>query len=235
MSWRTAWRDGLSRALSTKVCYSQSEGISHGETVPRRIQSSWDSAEETLKSQWLDSSQAAFMTSRDILAIVTDSMASPTMMSVCGRELPLLYTYRYPGCGKWEESSKEKHEVHEQCGWETVCLHGVSLVDQWLRVRLPMWRTRVQSLVWEDPTQHGTIKPVPIPTEPTLGSLCSTREATTVRRRTPQLEDSPHAPQLERAHMPWEGPSAAKDRQIIVQLMQKGHMPREGPSAAKSK
>ena len=29
---------------------------------------------------------------------------------------------------------------------------GTSLVAQWLRIRLPMWGTRVRSLVREDPT-----------------------------------------------------------------------------------
>ena len=32
---------------------------------------------------------------------------------------------------------------------------GASLVVQWLGVRLPMQGTRVQSLVWEDPTCHA--------------------------------------------------------------------------------
>ena len=35
-----------------------------------------------------------------------------------------------------------------------------SLVAQWLRIRLPMQGTRVQALVREDPTCHGTIKPM---------------------------------------------------------------------------
>ena len=35
-----------------------------------------------------------------------------------------------------------------------------SLVAQWLRIRLPMQDTRVQALVWEDPTCHGAMKPV---------------------------------------------------------------------------
>ena len=34
-------------------------------------------------------------------------------------------------------------------------LRGTSLVVQWLGVRLPMQGTRVQSLVWEDPTCHA--------------------------------------------------------------------------------
>ena len=30
-----------------------------------------------------------------------------------------------------------------------------SLVVQWLRIYVPMQETRVQSLIWEDPTCHG--------------------------------------------------------------------------------
>ena len=37
---------------------------------------------------------------------------------------------------------------------------GTSLVAQWLRIRLPMRRTRVQALVREDPTCRGASKPV---------------------------------------------------------------------------
>ena len=37
---------------------------------------------------------------------------------------------------------------------------GTSLVAQWLRIRLPMQRTRVRALVQEDPTCHGATKPV---------------------------------------------------------------------------
>ena len=36
----------------------------------------------------------------------------------------------------------------------------ISLVAQWLRIRLPMQGTRVRALVREDPTCHGTTKPV---------------------------------------------------------------------------
>ena len=35
-----------------------------------------------------------------------------------------------------------------------------SLVVQWLRIHLPMQGTRVQALVWEDPTCRGATKPV---------------------------------------------------------------------------
>ena len=35
-----------------------------------------------------------------------------------------------------------------------------SLVVQWLRIRLPMLGTQIQSLVWEDPPCHGATKPM---------------------------------------------------------------------------
>ena len=37
---------------------------------------------------------------------------------------------------------------------------GASLVEQWLRIRLPMQGTRVRVLVWEDPTCRGATRPV---------------------------------------------------------------------------
>ena len=37
---------------------------------------------------------------------------------------------------------------------------GTSLVAQWLRIRLPIQRTRVRALVREDPTCRGSAKPV---------------------------------------------------------------------------
>ena len=37
---------------------------------------------------------------------------------------------------------------------------------QWLRIHLPMQGTRVQALVWEDPTCRGASKPVATTTEP---------------------------------------------------------------------
>ena len=42
---------------------------------------------------------------------------------------------------------------------------GVSLVVQWLRIHLPMQGTRVQSLVWEDSTCCGAVKPCTTTTE----------------------------------------------------------------------
>ena len=39
-------------------------------------------------------------------------------------------------------------------------INRASLVVQWLGIRLPMQGTRVQALVWEDPTCHGATKPM---------------------------------------------------------------------------
>ena len=44
-----------------------------------------------------------------------------------------------------------------------------SLVIHWLRIRLPVQGTQVQSLVWKDPTCHGANKLIcDITAEPTL-------------------------------------------------------------------
>ena len=37
---------------------------------------------------------------------------------------------------------------------------GASLVAQWKRIHLPVQETRIQSLIWEDPTCHGTTMPM---------------------------------------------------------------------------
>ena len=55
----------------------------------------------------------------------------------------------YPASGKSVEGS-----AHQQRpGW-------ASLVVKWLRIHLPMQGTRVQALVWEDPTCRGATKPL---------------------------------------------------------------------------
>ena len=41
-----------------------------------------------------------------------------------------------------------------------VYIYMTSLVVKWLGIGLPMQGTRVQSLVWEDPTCHGATKPL---------------------------------------------------------------------------
>ena len=54
------------------------------------------------------------------------------------------HTHKHPN--RWQEDKR--------------ILLGASLVAQWLRIRLPMQGTRVQALVWEDPTCRGATKPV---------------------------------------------------------------------------
>ena len=51
---------------------------------------------------------------------------------------------------------------------------GVSLVAQWIRIRLPAQGTRVQSLVQENPTCHRATKSVATTIEPELQSLGDT-------------------------------------------------------------
>ena len=74
---------------------------------------------------------------------------------------------------------KEKQSWRNQAPWLQSILQsysnqnsmGASLVAQWLRIRLPMQGTRVQALVWEDPTCHGATKPTttePAHLEPVL-------------------------------------------------------------------
>ena len=46
----------------------------------------------------------------------------------------------------------DEHVVKKSQTW-------ASLVAQWLRIRLPMQGTRVQALVWDDPTCCGAAKP----------------------------------------------------------------------------
>ena len=43
---------------------------------------------------------------------------------------------------------------------EKISAARVSLVAQWLRIHLPMQRTRVRALVREDPTCHRATKPM---------------------------------------------------------------------------
>ena len=45
---------------------------------------------------------------------------------------------------------------------------GASLVAQQLRIPLPMQGTRVQALVWEDPTSREQLSPCATTTEPVL-------------------------------------------------------------------
>ena len=39
-------------------------------------------------------------------------------------------------------------------------LKGLPWLAQWLRIRLPVQRTRVRALVWEDRTRRGATKPL---------------------------------------------------------------------------
>ena len=106
-----------------------------------------------------------------------------------------------------------------------------SLVVQWIGICLPMQGTQVWSLIWEDFTCHGqlkptghsdwacTLKPVSSSTEavcctyqsPHACSLCSTaRGATTMRSPYTALKSSPCSLQLEKARTQQPRPSTTK-------------------------
>ena len=54
----------------------------------------------------------------------------------------------------------EEHLILPRPVVDTKTRSGASLVAQWLRICLLMQETRVQALVWEDPTCRGATRPV---------------------------------------------------------------------------
>ena len=70
----------------------------------------------------------------------------------------------------------------------------MSLVIQWLRIRLAMQGTRVPSLVWEDSTCRGAAKPVHHNCwAHALWSLCFATSKATAVRSTTAREEAPLA------------------------------------------
>ena len=62
---------------------------------------------------------------------------------------------------KWSKSERERQIPYDiTYMWNLKYGTGASLVAQWLRVCLPMQGTRVQALVWEDPTCRRATGPV---------------------------------------------------------------------------
>ena len=60
-----------------------------------------------------------------------------------------------------ENGKKSRQQTYNTTVCENLkCTHRASLVAQWLRICLPMQRTRVRALVWEDPTCRGATRPV---------------------------------------------------------------------------
>ena len=63
-----------------------------------------------------------------------------------------------------------------------------------------MQETRVQPLVWEDPTCFGATKPIATPTEASAPTACAPqREATARRGRSTATESGPCSWQLEKS------------------------------------
>ena len=65
---------------------------------------------------------------------------------------------------------------------------GTSLVAQWLRIRLPMQGTQVQSLVQEDPTCCRATEPEPQLLSPnaTTTEACAPRTCASQQEKPPQ-------------------------------------------------
>ena len=75
-----------------------------------------------------------------------------------------------------------------------------SLVAQWLRVCLPMQGTRVQALVWEDPTCRGATRPVSHNYSACASGACAPQwEAAIMRGPRTARKSGPHLPQVEKA------------------------------------
>ena len=94
-----------------------------------------------------------------------------------------------------------------------------SLVAQWFRIHLPMQERWVWSLVREDPTSNGAMKPKrhsdwsPQSPEPVL---CKQEKLPHGEARASQLESSPRSPQLEKAFMQQRRPSAANELNKLI-------------------
>ena len=83
---------------------------------------------------------------------------------------------------------------------------------QWLRIRLPVQGTQVQSPVQEDSTRYEQLNPCTATTEPTSlePMLWNKRSKCNEKPRTPQLESSPCFPQLEKSPRSKEDPARPK-------------------------
>ena len=71
-------------------------------------------------------------------------------------------TWKQPKCPLTEEGIKKIWYICTMEYYSAIKKDeiGTSLVEQWLRIRLPVQGTRVRALVREDPTCRGAIGPV---------------------------------------------------------------------------
>ena len=140
---------------------------------------------------------------------------------------------RKPGCALM----KREVFLWMRCNLVKKTWLSTSLVAQWLRIRLPMQGTRVQSLVQEDPTCHGAAKSM----RRNSSTCATTTEIHAPRARAPQQEkppqweahalrslctatkSSPHSWQLEKAHAQERRPNAAKDKRHARYTRVVGH------------
>ena len=89
-----------------------------------------------------------------------------------------------------------------------------SLVGQCLRIPLPMRETRVQSLIWEDPTCRGATKPNSaqlLQSKPMLPNQSSHH----MEKFSTEMREQPPRPTTREKPAQQRRPSIAKNKQII--------------------
>ena len=133
-------------------------------------------------------------------------------------------------------------------------MSGTSLVAQWLRIHLPVQGAWVWSLVWENPTCHGTTKSVhhnywacalepmshnywahalqilkSVHSRACVPQLLSIHAATTEAHKP-----KPHAPQQEKPPQ-WENQHTTMKSSPHLSQLEKAHAEQQRPNAAKKK
>ena len=111
--------------------------------------------------------------SQDHAVFPAPLMPGPSYVSVLG--LPISWTleerpvglsgtfYLNRLCLSWSLCEEHRDLIFQKKKGNVMALFkegevGTSLVAHWLRICLPMQRTRVRALVWEDPTCRGATK-----------------------------------------------------------------------------
>ena len=102
-------------------------------------------------------------------------------------------------------TKRSSQHIRERYNQKVHC--WMSLVEEWIRIHLPMQETWVRSLVQEDPTYHEATKP-----------MCHNYWAHALQQEKPQQgeactpqQSSPCSLQLEKAHTQQWRPSAARN------------------------
>ena len=110
---------------------------------------------------------------------------------------------------------------------------GTSLVAQWLGICLPMQGTRVQALVWEDPTCRRATNPM----RHNYWACALQPASHNYWARMPQLLKPVRLEPVLRNEKPlqWEAPRTAKKSSPRSPQLEKVHAQQRRPNAAKNK